>query len=349
MTHAAAQSGTARRLSSNFGALQSSKQATCTLCLVESLVCTSQAPRNITMATLCANPFARRQHARYTRLDRVTRSLGAASWSPLGRVRLEGPGASESSVCAPAPDALASPNAKPLLGCTRLTTGFCITLVRGGLFATLVVTLAARSCLLHDAQSHLPFIITHGSERFNTSTLIGPSPAPAPAATRACSALACQHVKRCGGGRLSLLCGCNHAAALQLALAAQRQMLPARARMAGDAPMLLQKLVGSLTPHWAHSLTQNCTRALSSMQVGALYSAALSGLRHSNTPFAYTSWCCEWSDGKSSAPHTYCRSSPNSISSCSSACPLLRCVFLCTWLIYFVRKTAPGLTLGTQW
>ena len=56
-------------------------------------------------ASVCANPFGRRQNARYTRLDRVTRTLGAASWLPLGRVRLDGPGASESPECAPAPDA----------------------------------------------------------------------------------------------------------------------------------------------------------------------------------------------------------------------------------------------------
>ena len=65
-------------------------------------------------ASVCANPFVRRQHARYTRMDRVTRPLGAASWLPLGRVRLDGPGASESPKCAPAPDALALPDAKPL-------------------------------------------------------------------------------------------------------------------------------------------------------------------------------------------------------------------------------------------
>ena len=58
-------------------------------------------------ASVCANPFGRRQNARYTRLDRVTRPLGAASWLPLGRVRLDGPSASESPECAPAPDALA--------------------------------------------------------------------------------------------------------------------------------------------------------------------------------------------------------------------------------------------------
>ena len=65
-------------------------------------------------ASVCANTFVRRQHARYTRLDRVTRPLGAASWLPLGRVRLDGSGASESPECAPAPDALALPDAKPL-------------------------------------------------------------------------------------------------------------------------------------------------------------------------------------------------------------------------------------------
>ena len=65
-------------------------------------------------ASVCAIPFVRRQHARDTHLDRVTQTLGAASWLPLGRVRLDGPGAPESPKYAPAPDALALPDAKPL-------------------------------------------------------------------------------------------------------------------------------------------------------------------------------------------------------------------------------------------